>query len=368
VHRARRYNRVVQPASAVALSPSSEPPVAESPIAGQARGERWFRRFAALLLAYLLFVIVFGAWVRITGSGAGCGDHWPTCGGEIVPRAPSVQTLIEYTHRITSGMLGLMALALPLWALWVFPRRHPARRHALATFVLVMVEAGIGAGLVLKQLVASDASQARAVAVALHLTNTLLLTGAAALTVAFARAGRANPAAGLWQSSGAPVAGARAQARGAAQGSGGRWLLALLVGLVLVAASGAVTALGDTLFPVNGASEPPRDHFLVQLRVLHPLLACFMVAASVLCAVRFARVPRCRPWALGLGVTAGAQLVAGALNIALSAPGWLQLAHLLGAQLAWISAVLLSDAWYHPAGAEGAPAQARLVLGPVARP
>jgi len=303
--------------------------------------ERWFGRFAAFLLAYLLFVILFGAWVRITGSGAGCGDHWPTCGGEIVPRAPSVQTLIEYTHRITSGTLGLLALALPLWAFRVFPKRHPVRRYALATFVLVMLEAGIGAGLVLKQLVASNASGARAVAVALHLTNTLLLTGAAALTVAFARAGLGEPAR-------AGQGGAGSSAVAASQGArraGGRLLVALLVGLVLVAASGAVTALGDTLFPVNAAGAQPRDHFLVQLRVLHPLLACFMVCASVLAAVHFARVPRCRAWALGLGLMACMQLVFGALNIALSAPGWLQLVHLLGAQLAWICAVLLADAW-----------------------
>jgi cytochrome c oxidase assembly protein subunit 15 len=326
--RARRYNRGVQPESATAISPVSEPSISRRQISEQHGGERWFGRFAAFLLAYLLFVILFGAWVRITGSGAGCGDHWPTCGGEIVPRAPSQQTLIEYTHRITSGALGLMALALPVWAFRLFPPRHPARRAALATLVLVLVEAGIGAGLVLKQLVASDASLARAIAVALHLTNTLLLTGAAALTVAFARARRAAPEPTQVRSAGAGL------------------LIALLIGLVLVAASGAVTALGDTLFPVSAGAEHPQGHFLVQLRVLHPLLACFMVCASVLCAVRFARFPRCRPWALGLGITAGVQLVVGASNIALSAPGWLQLVHLLGAQLAWISAVLLTDAWY----------------------
>jgi cytochrome c oxidase assembly protein subunit 15 len=345
--RAGRYNGVVPPESATAISPVSERKIAEPQLVEKQGiekqgGQRWFGRFAALLLAYLLFVILFGAWVRITGSGAGCGDHWPTCGGELVPRAPSLQTLIEYTHRITSGMLGLMALALPVWAFRLFPPRHRARRAALATFVLVMVEAGIGAGLVLKQLVASDASAARAMAVALHLTNTLLLTGAAALTVAFTRAELAAPVRGLWPGRGTPGGAATLEA-------GGRLLIALLIGLVLVAASGAVTALGDTLFPVSAGAEHPRDHFLVQLRVLHPLLACFMVCASVLCAVRFARFPRCRPWALGLGVTAGAQLVAGALNIALSAPGWLQLAHLLGAQLAWISAVLLTDTWYRPA-------------------
>jgi heme a synthase len=293
--------------------------------------ERWFGRFAAFVLAYLLFVILFGAWVRISGSGAGCGDHWPTCGGQLVPRAPSVQTLIEYTHRITSGTLGLMALGLPIWAFRVYPRRHPVRFFALATFLLVMLEAGIGAGLVLKQLVASNASGARAVAVALHLTNTLLLTGAAALTVASARAERPASASAL-----AVTSTGRA---------GIGWLVGLLVGLVLVAASGAVTALGDTLFPVYsvGGVAPP-DHFLVQLRVVHPLLACCIVCASILIGSSFARLAGCRPWALSLSVLAGSQLVFGALNIALHAPGWLQLAHLLGAQLTWMSAVLLTRA------------------------
>ena len=325
--------------------PSNSAALTLQPVSEARGSRRAFVWFASVLLGYLLFVILFGAWVRITGSGAGCGDHWPTCGGEIVPRAPSLQTLIEYTHRITSGTLGLMALALPLWAARVFPAGHPARRYALASFVLVLVEAGIGAGLVLRQLVASNASGARAVAVAVHLTNTLLLTGAAALTVAFARAGLGVPrGAGREAASGS----AAVDASPGAERSGGALLVALLVGLVLVAASGAVTALGDTLFPVNAAGAHPRDHFLVQLRVLHPLLACFMVCGCVLCALRFARIERCRPWALALGVTAGAQLVFGALNIALSAPGWLQLGHLLGAQLAWISAVLLAQAWLRP--------------------
>jgi len=285
---------------------------------------RWFSRYAGALLAYLLFVIVFGAWVRITGSGAGCGDHWPTCHGELVPRSPSAQTLIEYTHRLTSGSLGLMALALPLWAFRVFPPRHPARRYALATLILVLVEAGIGAGLVLKQLVALDASVARAVAVAVHLANTLLLTASAALTLAAAQPD-VSPS-------------VRGQALAPRGGTG--LLLALGAGLVLVSASGAVTALGDTLFPVDGAGVPA-DHFLVELRVFHPLLACFMVCAIVLVAYRFASEPRCRPWALALGGLSLLQVALGALNISLNAPGWLQLTHLLVAQLTWISAVLL---------------------------
>jgi heme a synthase len=341
------YNGWVQANDVAALAAELEP---RAP-------ERWFYRFAAFVLAYLLFVILFGAWVRITGSGAGCGDHWPTCGGQLVPRSPSVQTVIEYTHRLTSGTLGLFALALPVWAFRLFPRRHPLRRHALATFVLVMVEAGIGAGLVLRQLVASNASGARAFAVALHLTNTLLLTAAAALTVALARRASRDGARARLQAPHAPGAPGVASA-------GGLWLRLLLGVLVLVAASGAVTALGDTLFPVNGAAAVPPGHFLVQLRVLHPLLACFVVCACILVGLRFAREPGCRPWALGLVGLASVQLVLGALNIALHAPGWLQLGHLLGAQLTWICAVLLTEAWNRPRLAQ----VARSELGPVALP
>jgi heme a synthase len=305
---------------------------------------RSFVRFASFLLAFLLFVILFGAWVRISGSGAGCGDHWPTCHGEIVPRSPSAQTIIEYTHRLTSGALGLFALALPIWAFRLFPSGHPVRRFALATFVLVLVEAAIGAGLVLRQLVALDASVARAVAVAIHLTNTLLLTGSAALTAVWAQGGSASAGASTSVNAGREVAG-RDPLASPRKGDGVA-LVSLLLCLVFVAATGAVTALGDTLFPVNAlpGHAPPADHFLVQLRVLHPILACAVVISGILVALRFLRMPGCQRWAAALGVLAGVQLLLGVTSIALGAPGWLQIAHLLGAQLTWISAVLLTSA------------------------
>jgi heme a synthase len=291
-----------------------------------------FAAFATALCVYLLLVIVFGAWVRISGSGAGCGDHWPTCHGQVVPRSPNAATIIEYSHRLSSGLLGLFTLALPLWAWRVFPTRHPVRWWSALVLVFVVLEAGIGAGLVLGGLVALDASVARAIAVALHLGNTLLLTGSAALTVAWARRDGTQPVAGRY----APQ---RAEA----------WLLGvLLVSLALVASSGAVTALGDTLFPVralDGALSPPSDHFLVQLRVVHPLFACGVVCFALLLGRHFAGAGAMRVWALSLSGFAALQLVAGALNIGLNAPGWLQLLHLLGAQLTWISAVLLTWSW-----------------------
>jgi heme A synthase len=297
---------------------------------------RAFARFAAVLLGYLLLVIVFGAWVRITGSGAGCGDHWPSCQGAVVPRSPNAATLIEYTHRLTSGVLGLLTVLLPLWAFRSYPAGHGARRWSVCTLLLTAVEAGIGAGLVKAQLVADDASLARAVVVALHLVNTLLLTASAALTVAAARS--------------APLP-APTRAAASSRGSAELWALGTLLGaLALVAASGAVTALGDTLFPVperGGALLHGSEHFLVQLRVVHPILACVAGCAAVaLVRLLLGRglSSGARPWALALGALSALQLVLGTVNIWLHAPGWLQLLHLLLAQLLWISAVLLTRA------------------------
>ncbi|MEO8184170.1 MAG: COX15/CtaA family protein [Deltaproteobacteria bacterium] len=308
-----------------------------SPVSPSA-AERWFQRFAACLLGYLLLVIVFGAWVRITGSGAGCGEHWPSCQGELVPRTPSDATRIEYAHRLSSGLSGLAALALPIWAFCLFPAGHAARRWSVRTLLLVALEGAIGAALVKNRLVADDASLARAIVVALHLVNTLLLTASATLTVVAAGRGE-NP----------HTSSSEGRARAPL-------LVSVLIGLGLVAATGAVTALGDTLFPVPlpagdhsagaAALRPAADHFLVQLRLLHPLLACGLVVAALGLAKLLASVPSVRPWALLLGALAILQLVLGGVNILLRAPGWLQLAHLLVAQLLWISAVLAAQAFW----------------------
>jgi heme A synthase len=285
--------------------------------------QRWFARCAAALVGYLLFVIVFGAWVRITGSGAGCGEHWPSCQGVLVPRTPSQATLIEYSHRLTSGLLGIASLLLPIAALRIFPRGHGARRWSAAALFFVAVEAAIGALLVKRGLVADNASLARAVVVALHLVNTLLLTASAALTVASASP-VPEPARPIldWRSAG------------------------VLVGLGIVAASGAVTALGDTLFPV-GSPQSLSDHFLVQLRVVHPILASALVLGAIAWARWMAGVTAARPWATAVGALALLQLAVGGVNIVLRAPGALQLAPLLIAQLLWISAVLAARSYAH---------------------
>ena len=87
-----------------------------------------FTRYAWGVLAWNLFVVLWGAYVRASGSGAGCGNHWPLCNGDVVPRAPRLETIIEFTHRMTSAVSLLATGGLAVWSVLRFPRDHPARR------------------------------------------------------------------------------------------------------------------------------------------------------------------------------------------------------------------------------------------------
>src|SRR4051812_26962188 len=141
-----------------------------------------FAMYAWGVLAFNLGVILWGAYVRASGSGAGCGSHWPLCNGEVLPRSNSVQTLIEFTHRMTSGLSVLLIAGLIVFAYIRFPKKHLARPGALATGFFILTEAAVGAGLVLFELVAHNASVARALFISVHLLNTFLLLGALTLT------------------------------------------------------------------------------------------------------------------------------------------------------------------------------------------
>jgi heme a synthase len=294
---------------------------------------RSFRVFSWLTLVYTLAVVLWGAYVRATGSGAGCGDHWPVCNGEVVPRAPSVQTLIEYTHRLTSGLALVLAVVLCVWGLRAHAKGHPVRRAASASLVLMLTEAAVGAGLVLFKMVADNPSTARAFWMAAHLINTFLLVGAMALT--------------CWWAEG------RERLVLRRQGLTG-WLVAgSLVGVLVLGVSGAIAALGDTLFPAASLAEglsqdvSPTAHVLLRLRVLHPVLAVVVGALVVFSATMVARLrpsPAVRKAAGLLGVLYGLQLTAGLVNLVLLAPVWMQLVHLLLADVVWVVLVRLSAA------------------------
>jgi heme a synthase len=311
-----------------------------------------FALYAWGVVAFNLLVIVWGAFVRASGSGAGCGSHWPLCNGEAVPLAPAFETFVEFTHRATSGVALLLVFGLALWAFRLFPKGHRARQGAVISVFFILTEALIGAGLVLFGLVKDDDSVARALSLGVHLVHTFLLIGALALTA-------------WWGSNaGERSEGWRAPKRLA-------WLCAAaLVGLLVVGVSGAVAALGDTLFPAASLGEGWRQdfsetaHILVRLRILHPALALAAGALSFMAAyvtLRSRPVVWPRRWATALALLVCLQLAVGLVNVLLLAPVWLQLVHLLLADLLWLSLVLLTVTVLESARQEiAAPAQTGL--------
>ncbi|HVR96418.1 MAG TPA: COX15/CtaA family protein, partial [Thermoanaerobaculia bacterium] len=136
-----------------------------------------FARYAWATLAYNVAVILWGAAVRATGSGAGCGSHWPLCNGEVLPRSPGVQTIIEFSHRVTSGLALLLVVGLVVFAFRARPRGDAARGAAVLSLLFILSEAAVGAGLVLFEMVAHNQSMARALWMAAHLINTFFLLG-----------------------------------------------------------------------------------------------------------------------------------------------------------------------------------------------
>lgn len=291
-----------------------------------------FARYAWFVLTFLILVILWGAFVRATGSGAGCGSHWPLCNGVVVPREPRIETLIELTHRVTSALSGVLVLAMLFWAFRLFPKGHIVRKAAAWSTVFIITEGLVGAGLVLFEWVAHNQSVGRAISMAVHLVNTFLLLAAVALTAWWAGAGSDY----------------RLRLRG--HGRVG-WLIGGGVALLLIlGVSGAITALGDTLFPSGTLSEgiaadfEATAHFLVRLRLYHPVIAVFTGLYLWLAAPIIARErPGIGPlfFSNAVRILVIVQLAAGVVNILLNVPVWMQLVHLLLADLMWIVVVLL---------------------------
>ena len=286
-----------------------------------------YARLSLINIAYLLAVIAFGAFVRATGSGAGCGSHWPLCNGDVIPRAPSVQTMIEFTHRVTSGLTLPAALVLLFLAWRWFAARHPVRWASGAVVCFVIFEGLIGAGLVLLEHVADNRSNYRALSMAAHLISTFALMAVAVLQ---------------WH-------GARSVRTGPTLSKGDRWLYGIgVVALLLAGLSGAITALGDTLYPVTHPGQAWQQSLdganplLVQLRVYHPLIATtvggFLIWLSHQLRHRYEHLNTICMW---LTCLVGAQLLLGYLNVQLMAPIWLQLTHLLLAQVVWMTFIVL---------------------------
>jgi heme A synthase len=301
-----------------------------------------FATYAWLTLLVTFVVILWGDVVQATGSGDGCGAHWPVCNGEVLPAFAGRETVIEFTHRLTSGFVFLMSVGLFVWSRRAFPKGHLVRKGANFSLFFMFTESLVGAALVLFRLVGQDASLTRAIVAPIHLVNTLFLIGAITLTAWFGSGGRPFS----WKS----------------QGVVSPLLITGFVSLVVIAVMGAITSLGDAIFPVRNTAEAMErsmtagEHFLVRLRIYHPFAAIglglfIIVAARVIASLR--PTPTAQNLSLAIFVIYLLQLAAGFLNVALSAILPTQLLHLFLADSLWMLWVLLTAS----ALAEGVPRQ-----------
>ena len=294
-----------------------------------------FAKYAWFVLAFNVLVILWGVFLRASKSGDGCGQHWLTCHGEVVPSAPELKTVIEFSHRITSAIAFFLVAGLLVWTFRKFAKGDPIRRTALLSFIFIITEAAVGAGLVLTGNTAETLSAARPFWAAGHLINTFILLAFLTLTARYAGGGR-----GMEWARGrkylVPIAASA--------------IVVLLIGL-----TGSIAALASMLFPSGTLSEglaqdfSPTSHMLLRLRLFHPITAILGSASLIFLTGWMVKTTEGKRevarWANVMSILLLAQLAFGSLTLYMMAPIVMQLGHLFLADAIWISLVLFSAAF-----------------------
>jgi heme A synthase len=300
-----------------------------------------FGIYAWAVLTYNILVILWGTVVRATGSGAGCGEHWPLCQGVMIPHATQIVTLIEFAHRATSSVAAVLVLGLVFLGFRRFSSGHSVRRYAASALFFTLTEGLLGAALVLFGHVGSNASMTRVFLLSLHLVNTLLLIASLALSAKSASASAPRQADGTQAPQHDQMHTTKLYV----------WHVTGLLGVLVVAVTGAIAALGDTLFHATSLIQALDWDFsgssnaLLRLRIIHPAIAVAVGIFLILLALRAlssetsADARRLAKYLLTLTLI---QLAFGLINVLLLAPVWIQVLHLLTADLVWIMLVLLS--------------------------
>ncbi|MDJ0790917.1 MAG: COX15/CtaA family protein [Acidimicrobiia bacterium] len=300
-----------------------------------------FAATAWATLSFTVLVILGGTVVRATGSGDGCGESWPKCGDQFIPPNPTVETLIEFSHRASSFLAGIGVAIVFFLALWVFPRGHLVRKAATWSGIFLVLEALLGAALVLFGWVDDDVSLGRTIVVPLHLANTFFLLGALTLTA--------------WWGSG------RALPRRTLSSASGRWIVVGAILIVVIGATGALNALADTIFPADSVAGDLADKFgptaplLSRLRLVHPLVAVVagMIVAWIASGQARSGSEMTRRAASAVTLIVLSQMFIGIANIYFLTPLSLQVIHLVVADALWIAYVIFAASWL------GEPARSR---------
>ena len=293
--------------------------------------KKTFMRYSWFLVAYNVMVILWGAVVRATGSGAGCGNHWPLCNGEILPELAQLETKIELFHRITSTLDGFLIILLVVFAYRVYSRSSYVFRWAVAALAFVLIEGLLGRMLVVQNWVADNVSVMRALAVSIHLVNTYFLLATLTVTAWLGNKGK------------------KIEFRKMRIVN-----ILLITGItlsIIFSAMGAVTALGDTLFPAEAISFDlaknfsPSNNFLIKLRVIHPIMAILtssylFITIQVVMKRGLGEMVNLRgKWLKGVILL---QVLAGGFTILTLAPLFMQILHLFLADVFWISLILFA--------------------------
>jgi cytochrome c oxidase assembly protein subunit 15 len=280
-----------------------------------------------MAVGYNVLVILWGALVRATGSGAGCGNHWPLCNGQIIPLSPRVDTIIEFTHRMMTGGSIFVVVGLLVWTFRATVKGQAARVFAVASTALLVNEAILGALLVKLGYVTGNQSTGRVIMLSIHLSNTLLLLAALTLTARLLDTGQ--------------------MFRELHSEKKRTWALLGLSATLVVGVSGSLAALGDTLFPASSlrtafaqdiAAGSP---WILRLRGVHPLSAVVSAVFIVWLIQQGRRSGASNLAGLVAGLL-GFQMALGFADVFLLAPVWMQILHLLGADLYWVALVTLT--------------------------
>jgi protoheme IX farnesyltransferase len=287
------------------------------------------KKFITVLFWYTILIIAWGAFVRASFSGDGCGANWPDCHGALFPKGGSFETWVEFIHRASTGIYLPMVLVVMRWTYKLFPAKSAPRKAALGITFFTLLEAALGAKLVLKGLVTTNDSVLRAVVMGIHLVNTYLLLASILLL--------------MWHASGRTIPKFRGQ------GAMGGLLLIGAISMLVLGATGGIAALGNMLQPSAGLVDglrqdlDPSSHFSVRLRLSHPFVAT-SVGVLLIYLVGFGVRQRFSDdtktygrWLLGLFV---GQMLFGIANLLAKAPIAMQLTHLVWADMIWAAFIL----------------------------
>ena len=291
-----------------------------------------FAKYAWFVLAYNIVVILWGVFLRASKSGDGCGQHWLTCHGEVIPSAPELKTIIEFSHRLTSGLAFIAVLILVIWTFRKFPKGTVLRKTSLIAFIFIITEALVGAGLVLTGNTAETLTDARPFWMIGHLTNTFILLAFLSLTAWFASGGK--------------------RLNFYAERKAISILIVSIVGIFFVGMTGSVAALSSMLFPSQTLLEgiqqdfSSTSHILQRLRIFHPI-SSIIVGVFLIFVAGWLRKQKVddrsvNRWSNALSLIVLLQIAFGAVTLLTGAPIVMQVVHLFLADAVWISFVLLA--------------------------